>query len=330
MSIVIREENLFDYGFPNVAIAIPVNREGITFSDLSLWAESASTLWRNQYREDCQHVLKSHSYSIFSVAEHTFVNIVTKDHADDDDDPELFIQALLDFDYGLFNEGMIGHGIQDLRIAFPLDSDSTLRWEEVEPLLEKALKDTKVNFHFCVASKECPSVSREVILPDRSYYFKGEHIFGLIGDYPLNAKSPFSEDKHYANALHFIYDYIQFNLMNGKDYSEENFIEEIKKDLIEYVKVSGMHLPTSLHLSQIIYDTLLQAKQIQLDTLPEFKENLLRLKELNVESCYYCGYEFPRLLGINVDLSDILQNPNYTGKNILGDLIYTLLQYTEE
>lgn len=154
-------------------------------------------------------------------------------------------------------------------------------WLPTEKYLTSKLKDTAITIEMVAKSYKRPYLFyEEVDTRNNIYFFKN----GIL-DIP-----EIEYYKHFSNLL-------------KKTVSKEW--------LKEYIKLNGFTLPNGLTLRQVLVDFIRKEyeRRFQEDTL--FREELQRVINLFPNqhfSIAYCGYLFPKLTGIHLDLS----NPNKT------------------
>lgn len=154
-------------------------------------------------------------------------------------------------------------------------------WLPIEKYLSTKLKDTAITIEMVAKSYKRPYLFyEEVDTRNNIYYFKN----GIL-DIP-----EIEYYKHFSNLL-------------KKTVSKEW--------LKEYIKLNGFTLPNGLTLRQVLVSFIRSEydRRFQEDTA--FREELQRVINLFPNqhfSIAYCGYLFPKLTGIHLDLS----NPNKT------------------
>ena len=154
-------------------------------------------------------------------------------------------------------------------------------WLAIEKYLTAKLKDTSITIEMVAKSYKRPYLFyEEVDTRNNIYYFKN----GIL-DIP-----EIEYYKHFSNLL-------------KKTVSKEW--------LKEYIKLNGFTLPNGLTLRQVLVDFIRSEYDRRFNEDTAFKEELQRVINLFPNqhfSIAYCGYLFPKLTGIHLDLS----NPNKT------------------
>lgn len=179
-------------------------------------------------------------------------------------------------------------------------------WLAIEKYLSSKLSDTAITIEMVAKSYKRPYLFyEEVDTRNNIYFFKN----GVL-DIP--------EIEYYKH----------FSLILKKTVSKEW--------LKEYIKLHGFTLPNGLTLRQILVDFIRKEYERRFQADTPFREELQRVINLFPNqhfSIAYCGYLFPKLTGIHLDLS----NPNKTervhwrGSNVIGetleDLAYKLMRH---
>jgi len=131
----------------NCTIAILVNLEGIANDGVMKYVKDNCAYWYKEYVNKCNSgVLEDKGYLICQYAnKYDLVSIPVKRQWKDKPDIDFFIENLLKFDKGFLLDGPCGHGVHRVRI--PL---SGFKYSEVESKLKEALKDTYIEFVFCI------------------------------------------------------------------------------------------------------------------------------------------------------------------------------------
>ena len=172
-------------------------------------------------------------------------------------------------------------------------------WLPIEKYLTSKLKDTAITIEMVAKSYKRPYLFyEEVDTRNNIYYFKN----GIL-DIP-----EIEYYKHFSNLL-------------KKTVSKEW--------LKEYIKLHGFTLPNGLTLRQVLVDFIRKEYERRFQEDTAFREELQRAITLFPNqhfSIAYCGYLFPKLTGIHLDLS----NPNKTervhwkGSNVIGETLEDL------
>ena len=179
-------------------------------------------------------------------------------------------------------------------------------WLAIEKYLSAKLSDTAITIEMVAKSYKRPYLFyEEVDIKNNIYFFKN----GIL-DIP-----EIEYYKHFSNLL-------------KKTVSKEW--------LKEYIKLHGFTLPNGLTLRQVLVDFIRKEYERRFKEDTPFREELQRVINLfpnQYFSIAYCGYLFPKLTGIHLDLS----NPNKTerthwrGSNVIGetleDLTYKLMRH---
>lgn len=172
-------------------------------------------------------------------------------------------------------------------------------WLAIEKYLSTKLKDTVITIEMVAKSYKRPYLFyEEVDTRNNIYFFKN----GIL-DIP--------EIEYYKH----------FSLILKKTVSKEW--------LKEYIKLHGFTLPNGLTLRQVLVDFIRKEYERRFQEDTAFREELQRVINLfpnQYFSIAYCGYLFPKLTGIHLDLS----NPNKTerahwkGSNVIGETLEDL------
>lgn len=179
-------------------------------------------------------------------------------------------------------------------------------WLAIEKYLSAKLSDTAITIEMVAKSYKRPYLFyEEVDTRNNIYFFKN----GVL-DIP--------EIEYYKH----------FSLILKKTVSKEW--------LKEYIKLHGFTLPNGLTLRQVLVNFIRKEYERRFQEDTAFREELQRVINLfpnQYFSIAYCGYLFPKLTGIHLDLS----NPNKTerahwrGSNVIGetleDLAYRLMRH---
>ena len=173
-------------------------------------------------------------------------------------------------------------------------------WLAIEKYLTAKLKDTAITIEMVAKSYKRPYLFyEEVDTRNNIYFFKN----GIL-DIP-----EIEYYKHFSNLL-------------KKTVSKEW--------LKEYIKLHGFTLPNGLTLRQVLVDFIRKEYERRFQEDTPFREELQRVINLfpnQYFSIAYCGYLFPKLTGIHLDLS----NPNKTerahwkGSNVIGETLEDLI-----
>lgn len=314
MPAIVIEKDLMSLNHALEPIGIPVNTGGVAGAGLALWAKKRSEQWYQGYKAACEsEELGKKKYHIHSEHQLTMVSIPTKWHWKDDSELDLIIESLLAFNKGYFEDGPMGHGIDTLYLPALGCGLGNLKWPEIEPRLISALKDTSVRFVFCIASRKRPTGFAECFVGEersiaKHYFFKGECIFGVRGDYPFKAMSPTGEPKEYKNPLHYLYDFLYTELNTDEVVNTDNpeeFIEIVKPMLIKHIQERGQYFDSGKKLKDLVKEKIVIAKQVQFDTIPEYREQIKALREQDVVSFRYCGFDFESYLSVACDFDKV-------------------------
>nr|DAE00237.1 MAG TPA: hypothetical protein [Myoviridae sp. ctLnO19] len=179
-------------------------------------------------------------------------------------------------------------------------------WLAIEKYLTAKLKDTAITIEMVAKSYKRPYLFyEEVDIRNNIYYFKN----GIL-DIP-----EIEYYKHFSNLL-------------KKTVSKEW--------LKEYIKLNGFTLPNGLTLRQVLVDFIRNEYDRRFNEDTAFREELQRVINLfpnQYFSIAYCGYLFPKLTGIHLDLSNPnkTERVNWKGSNVIGetleDLVYRLIRH---
>ena len=172
-------------------------------------------------------------------------------------------------------------------------------WLAIEKYLSSKLSDTAITIEMVAKSYKRPYLFyEEVDTRNNIYFFKN----GVL-DIP--------EIEYYKH----------FSLVLKRTVSKEW--------LKEYIKLHGFTLPNGLTLRQVLVDFIRNEYDRRFKEDTAFREELERVINLfpnQYFSIAYCGYLFPKLTGIHLDLS----NPNKTervhwkGSNVIGETLEDL------
>ena len=179
-------------------------------------------------------------------------------------------------------------------------------WLAIEKYLSNKLKDTAITIEMVAKSYKRPYLFyEEVDTRNNIYFFKN----GIL-DIP--------EIEYYKH----------FSSLLKKTVSKEW--------LKEYIKLNGFTLPNGFTLREVLVSFIQSEYNRRFQEDKPFREELERVINLfpnQYFSIAYCGYLFPKLTGIHLDLS----NPNKTervhwrGSNVIGetleDLVYKLTRH---
>ena len=102
-----------------------------------------------------------------------------------------------------------------------------------------------------------------------------------------------------------------------------------KEWLKEYIKLNGFTLPNGLTLRQVLVSFIRSETTRRFNEDTAFREELQRVINLFPNqhfSIAYCGYLFPKLTGIHLDLSNPLKTErvNWKGSNVIGEVLEDL------
>lgn len=335
MSVRFIERSLFDCDISLTNLAVPVCYEGLPDEDSVRVTEvfkETYPLWYNMFKELEDDYFSENGYWCFSTEN---VNLVSVPYAILDKpfefNMDVFIHALKKFEKGYFEDNGIGHCIDELRIPVVQYFSTEESWLDFQEKIEKELFNTRVLFTFCIDSNKCPNRFNAMFTEDKvhgnAYWFKGSSPLGIVGNRPVFIDSPTGELKQYTNILEAIYDYVDFNLLSDtirpKDHS--GFIESTKKDLIEYITTKRTNiLPSGKKLFDIVSYVVKTGIASRYNQDEKFKEQIEELKRQRVNQIYYCGYEFPRLLGVDLDMSELsydVSNIEIKCRNLLGNIL---------
>lgn len=173
-------------------------------------------------------------------------------------------------------------------------------WLAIEKYLTAKLKDTAITIEMVAKSYKRPYLFyEEVDTRNNIYFFKN----GIL-DIP-----EIEYYKHFSNLL-------------KKTVSKEW--------LKEYIKLHGFTLPNGLTLRQVLVDFIRSEYDRRFNEDIAFKEELQRVINLFPNqhfSIAYCGYLFPKLTGIHLDLSNPLKTErvNWKGSNVIGETLEDLI-----
>lgn len=324
MPVRIVEEDLFLDS--ESAYCVPVNTQGIAGKGLALYFKQKYPGWYIQYKEACKSgEINNTKYHLHSTATETIVSLPTKISPYDDSCIDLILEGLKAFenDYDK-TEGF--HWVTKLRLPAVGCGCGNLSWEEIEDTLLEELKDSQVEYVFCIESKHRPNRASERLI-DNYLFFKGDHILGITYRFDLELLSPKGIMKVYPNVLCFMIEWIAHYL--GIDISvyktEEKMIKEIKEALLDQFSYHGFINRNGIDFRRVIIEKMVEGKKEHYYQDKEFKSYLDRLNEANVFFAY-CGYDFPAIMGINVDLShrNIADKDIWVGMNYLGKLLSKL------
>ena len=324
MPVRIVEEDLFLDS--ESAYCVPVNTQGIAGKGLALYFKQKYPRWYIQYKEACKSgEINSTKYHLHSTATETIVSLPTKISPYDDSCIDLILEGLKAFEHDYDKtEGF--HWITRLRLPAVGCGCGNLSWEEIEDTLLEELKDSQVEYVVCIESKHRPNRASERFI-DNYLFFKGDHILGITYRFDLELLSPKGIMKVYPNVLCFMTEWIAHYL--GIDVSvyktEEKMINEIKGALLDQFNYHGFINRNGIDFRRVIIEKMVEGKKEHYYRDKEFKSYLDQLNEANVFFAY-CGYDFPAIIGINVDLShrNIADKDIWAGMNYLGKLLSKL------
>lgn len=172
-------------------------------------------------------------------------------------------------------------------------------WLAIEKYLSSKLKDTAITIEMVAKSYKRPYLFyEEVDTRNNIYFFKN----GIL-DIP-----EIEYYKHFSNLL-------------KKTVSKEW--------LKEYIKLNGFTLPNGLTLRQVLVDFIRKEYERRFKEDTPFREELQRVINLFPNqhfSIAYCGYLFPKLTGIHLDLSspNKTERVNWKGSNVTGETLEDL------
>lgn len=172
-------------------------------------------------------------------------------------------------------------------------------WLAIEKYLSNKLKDTAITIEMVAKSYKRPYLFyEEVDTRNNIYFFKN----GIL-DIP-----EIEYYKHFSNLL-------------KKTVSKEW--------LKEYIKLHGFTLPNGLTLRQVLVDFIRKEYERRFQEDTAFREELQRVIDLfpnQYFSIAYCGYLFPKLTGIHLDLSNPnkTERENWKGSNVIGETLEDL------
>lgn len=324
MPVRIVEEDLFLDS--ESAYCVPVNTQGIAGKGLALYFKQKYPRWYTQYKEACKSgEINSTKYHLHSTATETIVSLPTKISPYDDSCIDLILEGLKAFEHDYDKtEGF--HWITRLRLPAVGCGCGNLSWEEIEDTLLEELKDSQVEYVFCIESKHRPNRASERFI-DNYLFFKGDHILGITYRFNLELLSPKGIMKVYSNVLCFVIEWIAHYL--GIDVSvfktEEQMIKDIKSALLDQFSYHGFINRNGIDFRRVIIEKMVEGKKEHYYRDKEFKNYLDQLNKANVFFAY-CGYDFPAIIGINVDLShrNIADKDIWAGMNYLGKLLSKL------
>ena len=173
-------------------------------------------------------------------------------------------------------------------------------WLPIEKYLTAKLKDTAITIEMVAKSYKRPYLFyEEVDTRNNIYFFKN----GIL-DIP-----EIEYYKHFSNLL-------------KKTVSKEW--------LKEYIKLNGFTLPNGLTLRQVLVSFIRSEYDRRFNEDALFREELQRVTNLFPNqhfSIAYCGYLFPKLTGIHLDLSNPLKTErvNWKGSNVIGETLEDLI-----
>lgn len=324
MPVRIVEEDLFLD--KESAYCVPINTQGIAGKGLALYFKQKYPRWYIQYKEACKSgEINSKKYHLHSTATETIVSLPTKISPYDDSCIDLILEGLKAFEHDYDKtEGF--HWITRLRLPAVGCGCGNLSWEEIEDTLLEELKDSQVEYVFCIESKHRHNRASERLI-DNYLFFKGDHILGITYRFNLELLSPKGIMKVYPNVLCFMIEWIAHYLeIDVSVYkTEEKMIKEIKEALLDQFNYHGFINRNGIDFRRVIIEKMVEGKKEHYYRDKEFKSYLDQLNEANVFLAY-CGYDFPAIIGINVDLShrNIADKDIWAGMNYLGKLLSKL------
>lgn len=169
-------------------------------------------------------------------------------------------------------------------------------WLAIEKYLSSKLKDTAITIEMVAKSYKRPYLFyEEVDTRNNIYFFKN----GIL-DIP--------EIEYYKH----------FSLILKKTVSKEW--------LKEYIKLHGFTLPNGLTLRQVLVDFIRKEYERRFQEDTAFREELERVINLFPNqhfSIAYCGYLFPKLTGIHLNLSspNKTERAHWKGSNVIGETL---------
>lgn len=323
MPVRVIEEDMFND--KESVYCVPVNTQGIAGKGLALYFKQKSPMWYNQYKEACKNdEINKRKYHLYSTATETLVSIPTKISPYDDSCIDLIIEGLKAFekDYDK-TEGF--HWITQLRLPALGCGCGNLKWVDIEDKIIEELKDSEVEFIFCIESKHRPDRCAERFM-DNHLFFKGDHILGITYRFDLELLSPKGIMKKYPNVMCFIIDWIAHYLdINPEVYkTESQMVSGIKSALIDYFNRHGF-VKDGIDFRRLVIEKMIEGKKTHYYSDTNFKKYLDDLNDADVFFAY-CGYDFPAILGISMDLSNkhLLDRKLWSGSNYLGKLLSRL------
>ena len=312
MPMIIEERSMWNRP-KGSAFGVTVNTKGVMGAGVAKYIRDNHPIVYTQYKEACKNgkLLEQGYLEVMDLFQ-TFVCVITKHDWKNDSKYEYIIDSLLKLDARMLmsKEGMLGHGIEEINLPPVGCGNGNLIWEEVEDKLKEDLKDTQMNFIFCVESWRRPDRFAETDL-DGWYFFKGDSVLGLTGNYPFKIG-----DVTYDNAEEYILVEVSRNV---KPYNSCE--ESIRK----YVSNYGLIFPNGMSYSDAVAEACYTAKKAQYEQLPALKEQLDKLQDKPIA---YCGRQFTYVLGTGFQLSDVddvgTDTRGWQGNNILGEILKSL------
>lgn len=314
MPMVVEERNMFsDPQLTNYAI--PINTIGIMGNGLALYFKKKNGLINRAYIESIKNgTLERDKYFWCGQAEANYVGIITKHDWREGSQLEWIIESLLSFDKDKLHshDSALGHGMDYLLCPALGCGKGGLNWIEIEPILKEKLKDTQVEYIFCIESSRRPDAfySKE---ENGYYFFKGESILGVVGHYPFTI-----ENKTYPDVKTFIYSKI---VELYKEEVDESVNEKAVALLKECLR-TGSILPNGKHYKNVIEELTNIAKVQQYKEIPLFKETIEELKKKELIPIY-TGEHFKHLLGTGLSISDeeVVDDESWFGELRLSNIL---------
>lgn len=320
-------------------IGIPVNTEGIVNAGLALHAKELSETWFHSYKKSCENnQLQTEGYHVYSDANVNFVAIPTRISYKDKPDLDLIIRSLLNFNEemtGKISQG-IGHCIERIYLPALGCGLGELVWDDIEDKLKEVLKDTRVEYIFCIESKRRPNRYSEKIIQTREtrdFYFKGDSVLGIVGSHSVTLPNHLGQEETYTNGLVYILERLIVETWGESDLKEARVIREkqsfkdylvfMKSRIGLYLEVKGQLLASGASYRDFITELIHNVYHYKRSHSESYRRELKRIYQLGITQVYYCGYEFPRITGINRDLDsvDMSIEFNNASNNEIGKII---------
>ena len=309
MPAIIKEKDMF-VDAVSASFAVPVNTKGIMGAGLAKYIKNTHPAVYHQYKRDCDSgkiLVQGYSHTMDLMED--YICIITKHDWQDESKYEYIIDSLLKFDQDCLmnDENMFGHCIEDLQLPALGCGLGKLKWEDIEDRLVNDLRETTVNFIFCVESWRRPSRFAE-LLRNNVYYFKGDTVLGLEGHYPFTLNNT-----NYVNAL----DYIMEQMTEGMDVGSDKI-----GDLRAYMKQHGLTLANGRMAREVLSEACYEAKNAQYQQLPKLKAELDKRKDRYLA---FTGQVFPRVYGIGCQHHELHtvedKADTWHGQNLLGEIL---------